>query len=236
MEKTKFQKLMDALAKRTELCELHLGDIHTTEDLGKLAIATAADLKNFCVAEEVTMTKIAMVDLYHIIGMGELTPPQMMKFTYAMQEYLHYRPVIKAIAKYLNSIFELPKIPVATQYRLIGLEGITLTAGEGDPVEDAASVDDYNAAKKSIHGSTELPFQLEGSQIKVNMAQFEAFAAIVKSIYKVPISVDNFRQKIASKVEYLGINWNAYDGCEARGHIASSYRVEQFVKYYNSHK
>lgn len=236
MEKTKFQKLMDALAKRTELCELHLGDIHTTDDLSKISIATAADLKNFCVAEEVTMTKIAMVDLYHIIGMGELTPPQMMKFTYAMQEYLHYRPVIKVIAKYLNSIFELPKIPVSTQYKLIGLEGITLTAGEGDPVEDTASVDDYNAAKKSVHGLTELPFQLEGSQIKVNMAQFECFAAIVKSIYKVPISVDNFRQAIAGKAEYLGIKWNAYEGCEARGHIMTSYRVEQFVKYYNSHK
>ena len=236
MEKIQFQKIMDALAKRTELCELHLSDIHTTEDLSKISIATAADLKNFCVAEEVTMTKIAMVDLYHIIGMGELTPPQMMKFTYAMQEYLHYRPVIKAIAKYLDSIMALPKIPVSTQYRLIGLEGITLTAGDGEPVEDTASVDDYNVAKKSVHGQASLPFQLDGSLIKVNMAQFDCFAAIVKSIYKVPISADNFRQKIVSKAEYLGINWNAYDGCEARGHIASSYRVEQFAKYYNSHK
>lgn len=236
MEKTKFQKLMDALAERTELCEQHLGDMHTTADLSKISIATAADLKNFCVAEEVVMTKIAMVDLYHIIGMGELTPPQMMKFTYAMQEYLHYRPAIKAIAKYLNSIFELPKIPVATQYRLVGFEGITLTAGEGEPVVDAASVDDYAAAKNSVQGQATLPFRIEENQIIVDMTRFETFAMIVKSIYKVPISVDNFRQKVATKGDYLGINWNAYDGSEARGHIMTPYRVEQFVKYYNTQK
>ena len=74
---------------------------------------------------EEIMTKVAMVDLYHIIGMAELTPPQMMKFTYAIQKYLQYRPTIKAIAKHLDSIFELPKIPVETQYKLMGLDTLT---------------------------------------------------------------------------------------------------------------
>lgn len=112
MEKIEFQKIMDALADRIRLCELHLGDIKTTDDLSKLSIARAIDLRSFCAAEEEVMTKIVMVDLYHIIGMGKLLPPQMMKFTYAIQKYLQYRPTIKAIAKHLDSIFELPKIPV----------------------------------------------------------------------------------------------------------------------------
>lgn len=236
MKTTEFQKLMEELTKRVELCKQYLGDIHTTDDLSKLAISAAADLKTFCVAEEVIMTKIAMVDLYHIIGMGKLTPPQMMKFVYTTQEYLHYRPAIKAIAKYLNSIFNLPKIPVATQFKLVGFEGITLTSGTGEPEVDQASVADYAAAKNSVYGQTALPFHLEGSQIVVDMTRFECFAAIVKSIYKVPISVDNFRQKIASKEDYLGIKWNVWSSCEARGHILSLSRVEQFVKYCNSHK
>lgn len=236
MEKIEFQKIMDALAKRIELCELHLEDIHTTDDLSKLTIACAADLKNFCIAEEEVMTKIAMVDLYHIIGMGELTPPQMMKFTYAIQKYLQYRPTIKAIAKHLDSIFELPKIPVTTQYKLMGLGDLTLTSGVGDPVVDDASVADYDQTKQRTLGQSLLPFRIEGSQIRVDMTQFDFFVTLMTNLFKSPLSVDNFRKKITTNGEYLGVAWTVYNGYEAIGQIKSAESFAKLSGYYNNRK
>jgi hypothetical protein len=236
MEKIEFQSIMDGLAKRIELCELHLGTIHTTDDLSKLAITTAADLKHFCIAEEEIMTKIVMVDLYHIIGMGKLLPPQMMKFTYAIQEYLQYRPTIKAIAKGLDSIFELPKIPVETQYKLMGLGDLTLTSGVGEIVVDAAVVEDYKPAKGRTLGQSLLPFRIEGSQIRVDMTQFDFFVTLMTNLFKSPLSVDNFRKKITTKGEYIGIEWTVYDGYEAIGQIKSAESFAKLSGYYNNRK
>lgn len=227
---------MDGLAKRIELCELHLGDIHTTDDISRLTIAEATNLKSFCVAEEEVMTKIAMVDLYHIIGMGELTPPQMMKFTYAIQKYLQYRPTIKAIAKHLDSIFELPKIPVATQYKLMGFGDITLTSGVGEIVVDAAVVEDYKPSKGRTLEQSLLPFRIEGRQIRVDMTQFDFFVTLMTNLFKSPLSVDNFRKKITTKGEYIGIEWTVYDGYEAIGQIKSAESFTKLSGYYNNRK
>jgi hypothetical protein len=232
MRKEEFQKIMGTLRKRTELCSLHLGEIGTTDDLSQLTIARATDLKHFCEAEKEIMTNICMVDLYHIIGMGELTPPQMMKFTYAMQTYLQYRPTIKAIAKGLDSIFELPKIPVATQYKLLGLGDVTLTSGVGEIVTEEASVEDYKASK---HNEL-LPFVLEGRQIKVDLTQFDFFVTLLANLFKSPLSVDNFRNKMMTNKEYLGIEWINYNGYEAIGRIKSADVFAKISGYYHNRK
>jgi hypothetical protein len=232
MEKEQFQKIMNGLAKRTELCELHLGDVHTTDDLSKLTIACAADLKHFCVAEEEIMTKIVMVDLYHIIGMGHLLPPQMMKFTYAIQEYLQYRPTIKAIAKHLDSIFALPKIPTATQYKLLGLGDITLTSGVGEAVTDDASVTDYQQKAKEP-AEPKLPFRIDGRQIRVDMTQFDFFVTLMTNIFKSPLSIENFKHKIEVHGEYLGIAWTSHNAWEAIGTFKSAESFAQLSEYYN---
>jgi hypothetical protein len=192
-------------------------------------LARAADLKSFCAAEEELMTKIVMVDLYHIIGMGHLLPPQMMKFTYAIQEYLQYRPTIKAINRGLDSIFNLPKIPVETQFKLLGLGDITLTSGVGDPVVDDASVDDYDQTKRN----TLLPFKIEGRQIRVDLTQFDFFVTLMTNLLKSPISADNLRNKMMTNKEYLGIDWTCYDGYEATGYFKSSDIFTRISGYYN---
>ena len=229
MEKIEFQKIMDTLADRLRVCELHLGKIKTTADLGRLPILRAVDIKNFCVAEEEVMTKIAMVDLYHIIGMGKLTPPQMMKFTYAIQEYLQYRPTIKAIAKHLDSISALPKIPAETQYKLMGLGDLTLCAIARDV--DEASVADYDQIK---HNPL-LPFQVEGRRIRVDMKQFDFFVTLMTNLTKSPLSADNFAKALAAHREYLGIEWISCDDKEATGCFKSDDMYKKLSRYYNGH-
>ena len=231
MEKVEFQKIMDALSDRIWGCELQLLDIHTTSDLSKLTLGCAAALKHFCVAEEQIMTKIAMVDLYHIIGMGELTPPQMMKFTYAIREYLQYRPTIKAIAKGLDSIFDLPKIPVETQYKLQGLGNITLTSNFDGPA--TTTLTEKEPKQVSLQQKL-LPFRLCGNQIKVDMPQFDFFVTLMANLFNSPLSAENFRRKITNKGDYLGITWVSYDGYEAVGQIKSAETAAKLLGYYNN--
>lgn len=227
---------MDALEKRIEYCSVHLGDVTTTDNLSRLTIAEATDLKSFCAVEEEIMTKIVMVDLYHIIGMGDLTPPQMMKFTYAMQRYQQYRPTIKAITKWSGDILDLPKIPVATQYKLLGLGDITLTSGVGEITVDSAAVEDYKPARGRTFGQSLLPFRIEGRQIRVDMTQFDFFVTLMTNLFKSPLSLDNFRKKLATKGEYLGIEWTVYDGYEAIGQIKSAESFTKLSGYYNNRK
>ena len=241
MEKEQFQKVMEALDHRLRACALQLQDIYSTDDLSKVSLARAAELKSFCISEEEIMTKIAMVDLYHIIGMGELTPPQMTKFTYTLQKYLKFRPTIKAIAKWTCDVFELPKIPVETQYKLQGLGGITLYSNCENKeacVVDSSCVDDYNSMKtgESKTEDCKLPFKINGNQIRVDMNQFEYFVALVTNISKTPLNVDNFRRKIINLGEYLGIKWLEYNEDEAAGQFVSSDIRDRLTGYYNKHK
>ena len=149
MKKEEFELVISALQERLDNCEKYLGEIQTTEDLKNITIGQALELKDFCVAEVEKMTKIAMVDLYHIIGMGDLSVPQMMKFIFLMKAYLAYRPNIKSISKGFDSITELPKIPVKTKFKLLALCDLTLTVGEDEEAfEDNATVDEYTELKK----------------------------------------------------------------------------------------
>ena len=230
MDKAQFNIIMSALEARKTLCKTYLGGIRTTDDLSLLTLARAADLKSFCISEETIMTNIVMVDLYHVIGMGDLTPPQMMKFTYAIQEYLEYRPTIKALAAHLNSITSLPKIPVKTQYKLQGLGGVLLTKGEGPLVVEESST------STQATGVADLPFSIDGRTIRVDLKQLEFFASIASTITKVAISVDTLRQKMSGLKEYFGINWTEVTASEAVGVLKSNDMYSRFVSYYNKRK
>ncbi len=228
MDKEQFSTMMSALEARKNLCKTHLGEITTTDDLSKITLAKAADLKSFCIAEEAVMTNIVMVDLYHVIGMGNLTPPQMMKFTYAIQDYLEYRPTIKAIVKHLDSIMSLPKIPVKTQYKLQGLGDILLTRGDGPVVDE--SNDNVCISIK------DLPFTLDNRVIRVDLTQFEYFVAIMSTIAKAQLSCDNFKQKLTALKEYAGIQWTEVTGTEAVGTFKSNDIYNRTVSYCNKRK
>lgn len=243
MNKETFDKIIDSLQRRVNLCYLHLAGIYDTEDLGTVSLSQAATLKQFCVEEVEIMTKICMVDLYHIIGMGQLSPTQMMKFTFKMQEYLSYRPTIKVLAQHLNKIGELPNIPIKTKFRLLGLGDLTLTYGEGEEV-DEASVEDYTSLKvvKTIpNPPTDLPFTLSGNIIRVNMYKLDYFVELMEALFNVNLSVDNLRKKINNKGEYLGINWIGIEwetsgATCAVGNISSANSRLKIFNYYNKNK
>lgn len=243
MKKELFEEIIGSLEARRKLCFEHLGAVHTTDDLKELSLAKAAELKRFCVEEVEVMTKICMVDLYHIIGMGNLSPTQMMEFTYKMKDYLSYRPRMKVLAQHLNTIEGLPTLPITTKFKLLGLGDATLTYGEGEEVDDG-SVEDYTSLKvaKTIPDPpADLPFTITGNTIELELDKLDYFVELMEALFNVSLSVDNLRKKINGKGEYLGIQWNGIawvpnGSCFTTGKITSANTRLKLFNYYNKNK
>lgn len=233
MEREQFNKLMTAIEVRVAKCRIYLDKIHTTDDLRRLTIAQAAEIKEFCVEEEVIMTNIAMVDLYHVIGMGDLSPIQMSQFVYSVKEYLSYRSVIKAISKNLDSIIELPKIPVSTKFQCLGLKGILLQCGEGTEIEES-SISDYDNLKvPTVERPEVIPYELEGHIIRIPTPKVDEFVELLAQILKSPISKGNFKDKMRYHGSYAGIQWMDQTRQVTTGNITSNDIYIRLLNYQN---
>ena len=254
MKKEEFDLVIGALQERLDNCEKYLGEIKTTEDLKNITIGQALELRDFCVAEVEKMTKIAMVDLYHIIGMGDLSVPQMMKFVFMMKAYLAYRPNIKSISKGFDSITELPKIPVKTKFKLLALCDLTLTAGEDeDAFEDNATVDDYTVlkqmnAKKDEEVSEKADeevsektdkeqitvqsdcFSIVDQTVMVDMGRLGEFHKVLSSLATTTCDFTKLIRRMLDHKSYFGIEWFGSENNIAAGKILPSSPLYKLIK------
>lgn len=246
MKKEEFDLVVSSLQERVDNCEKYLGKIKTTEDLKNITIGQALELRDFCVAEVEKMTKIVMVDLYHVIGMGDLSVPQMMKFIFLMKAYLAYRPNIKSISKGFDSITELPKIPVKTKFKLLALCDLTLTVGEGEEAfEDNATIDDYNELKKAnVKADEEVSektgeeqvvvqggcFSIVGQTITVDLGRLGEFSKILTEGTKVKCDLTKLITKIINNKTYFGIGWTDAEDDKATGKILPSSPLYKLIK------
>ena len=255
MKKEEFDLVIGALQERLDNCEKYLGEIQTTEDLKNITIGQALELKDFCITEVEKMTKIAMVDLYHIIGMGDLSVPQMMKFVFLMKAYLAYRPNIKSISKGFDSMTNLPKIPVKTKFKLLALCDLTLTVGEGEEAfEDNATIDEYTELKKvnvkadkevsektdkeqiTVQGNEEHVdvqsdcFSIVDQTVMVDMGRLGEFYKFLSSISTTPCDFNKLIKKIISYKSYFGIAWFGTENNMAAGKISPSSPLYKLIK------
>ena len=254
MKKEEFDLVISALQERLDNCEKYLGEIQTTEDLKNITIGQVLELRDFCVAEVEKMTKIAMVDLYHIIGMGDLSVPQMMKFVFMMKAYLAYRPNIKSISKGFDSITELPKIPVKTKFKLLALCDLTLTVGEDeDAFEDNATIDDYTELKKvnvkadeevSVKADEEVSekadkeqitvqsdcFSIVDQTVMVDMGRLGEFYKVLSNLATTPCDFTKLIRRILDHKSYFGIEWIGAENNMAAGKILPSSPLYKLIK------
>lgn len=190
MNKETFNKIQAALEGRTAACQFYLRDIETTEDIKKLTIDQAQQLQRFCRQAESEMTRFVQNDLYHLIGMGYLTPPQMMKLTFLTKDWLQYRSTVKTLAMNFDKISQLPSIPVASAYKL-KLCDLTL----------ASNTD----ALKQL--DTGVPYAVSGNMIQVLKEDLPVFITFWSEKAKMQFSENNFLQKIKAGAEYGGVRW-----------------------------
>lgn len=155
MKKELFEIIKTNLENRVKACREHLDHIQTTEDLSNISIKEFIELKSFAKKEQVDMTEIVMVDLYHILGMGELTMPQRNIFLKLINDYTAYRSDIKALSV-MDNIEKLPKLPSRSSFKLHKLGDITLTSKlrgrcvdeDIEPAVEVVEVSDYGEAKR----------------------------------------------------------------------------------------
>ena len=246
MKKEEFDLVISALQERLDNCEKYLGEIQTTEDLKNITIGQALELKDFCVAEVEKMTKIAMVDLYHIIGMGDLSVPQMMKFIFLMKAYLAYRPNIKSISKGFDSMTNLPKIPVKTKFKLLALCDLTLTVGEDEEAfEDNATIDEYTELKKvNVKADEEVSektdkeqvtvqsdcFSIVDQTVMVDMGRLGEFHKVLSSLATTTCDFTKLIKKILDHKSYFGIEWIGAENNIAAGKILPSSPLYKLIK------
>ena len=76
MTAEKFSKIYDALLERKNKCDEILGSLFENPDISDRTIKEIITIKEFCNAELPIMTNIIMCDLYHILGMSDITPIQ----------------------------------------------------------------------------------------------------------------------------------------------------------------
>ena len=246
MKKEEFDLVISALQERLDNCEKYLGEIQTTEDLKNITIGQALELKDFCVAEVEKMTKIAMVDLYHIIGMGDLSVPQMMKFIFLMKAYLAYRPNIKSISKGFDSMTNLPKIPVKTKFKLLALCDLTLTVGEDEEAfEDNATIDEYTELKKvNVKADKEVSektdkeqitvqsdcFSIVDQTVMVDMGRLGEFYKVLSNLATTTCDFAKLIKKILDHKSYFGIEWIGSENNIAAGKILPSSPLYKLIK------
>jgi hypothetical protein len=226
MEKTQFAKLLASIEARYITCGFYLDTIQSTEDLKRLTIKEAAETRAFCLAEEEIMTKFLMVDLYHIIGMANLSPPQMMQFIYAVKEYSSYRSRVKALAK-LESLSDLPNVSTSAKFKLLTMD---FTVGDLNVAEsEIAEVSDYKP-------EVGLPFSLDHRRIQLKVDQLDYFGGLLSNILKTPINLDNLRRSVLNHKEYCGIHWLSSNSEVAIGTFKTDSHYEKLKAWLNNHQ
>ncbi len=153
MDKENFKIIQNNLESRVAKCQEKMDHILTTEDLTNITIKEFLELQSFCREEQIDMTEILMVDLYHVLGMGNLTVSQRNIFLSLIHKYASYRSDMKCICS-MKEISDLPKLPSKSKFKLHKLGNVTLESeprGPGRALEvldeTEVTIGDYKQAK-----------------------------------------------------------------------------------------
>jgi hypothetical protein len=157
VNKDDFEKIESGLTERIELCEKFLGMISEDNPIENISLKQALEARKFCIGEVAVQTQILMVDLYHIIGMGNLSAMQLGKVYKLIRAYSTYRPDIKAISKWDGNLMNLPQIPKRTSFHLTKFDLVLVGGRGGEIEEDVETVDDYNTITKTPTGFVPTP-------------------------------------------------------------------------------
>lgn len=217
MKKETFDILMDNLYNRIASCAVMLPDDDFAIEL--LSLQRARNLKHFVHKELEIMDRIVMVDLYHVIGMGNLSPQQMMKFIYTMQNYLSYRPILKTIeANGFADLENLPKIPAGTKFTLLKLAPITLHTGSKDAAEET---EDFfgDLTEEILTDTAEPPYSLDTKKfLVIRKDHLEDFWGDMGCTG----NLDTLDKKIKGHNSYMGVHWSGYVDGAATGTVTTA--------------
>lgn len=216
LKKEDFDTIVSTLQAHTESCASKLDRIKTKDGIEEISVKELKELLTFCKSEYEIQTKILMVDTYHILGMGNLSASQLGTFTKLLKQYSSYRPDINTICKWNLDVFNLPKIPKKTKFRLLGFK-IELVSGREDVeefYEDEETVETYEEAKTVNKPEPETTITKVGTLdpvtkgIRCPLAEIDSLMNfLIEALPLKSIDKDSFRDKIIKGKSFGGIMW-----------------------------
>lgn len=239
MNKEDFAKITSVLEAKVALLDRLLGPITEEHSLDLISVKQLKEIVEVSEEELLAMTNILMVDTYHIIGMGNLSPTQLSTFTRLLRAYSSYRPDLKAIVKWDGKITNLPKIPKRTKFKLLEFD-LELINGRGGEIEEISeTVDDYN--NKHIVNNPKEPITVglgswddSKNLICVPMAELESFLQFIrtkKHFGMAPIST--LRKALVNGGEYCGVSWTIA-GDNIVGCPSTDFTIKLFKQLYGA--
>ena len=219
MKQEQFEIIENNLKKRISQCEEKMDHILTTDDLTNITIKEFLELQSFCKQEQIDMTEILMVDLYHVLGMGKLTMTQRNIFLSLIHKYATYRSDMKCICS-MKEISDLPKLPSKSRFKLHKLGDVTLESDPRGPGRDVVVLDetnevsDYKDAKKSdkinISNLETYSFKsiiITDDTVTMNITNAKEFIKAMAN----DASVDVLFDRCSKKQNYCDIRWEWAD-------------------------
>lgn len=110
MNNKDFNLVCNKFYERIENCKNHFSILEDINDLEDLSLKKLKELISFSKEEYTDQSHILMIDLYHILGMGNLTVTQTSTLIKLMKEYASYRPILNKLGKSELNLNDLPDI------------------------------------------------------------------------------------------------------------------------------
>ena len=232
MEKEYYNKIINALDEKIKICKESFGSIKTKEDVENLSVVEARRLRDLAKTEVEDMTEIVMVELYHILGMGNLTAIQTTTFIRKMKEYLNYRPTMKNFSSAFNTLEDLPIIPPKRKYHLNHLGDFWLVVGgdESEAVEDVCSIEDYKSSNNVKIKAMNIEFTIDGGKLRIHESYLKTLCEnCVLFGLGGNFNLETLKKKIDNNGTYGGIQWcgMTLEGI-VEGNISSPRVLEKF--------
>lgn len=130
MKKEDFEIISNTLTDRINACKKHLTIFETKTDLEDLSIKQLKELIAFSKEEYAHQSHILTIDLYHLLGMANLTVCQTSKIVKLVKDYTYYRPLLNRLGKTAVDLNQLPDITdwksdcyIATHFNHLTFQG-----------------------------------------------------------------------------------------------------------------
>ena len=239
MNKEDFKIITDVLETKLETLDKILGPITENSPIDHITVGQLKEIKSKSAQELLSMTNILMVDLYHIIGMGNLSAMQLGKLTKLIKTYANYRPDLKAVVKWDGNINTLPKIPKRCKFKLLEFDLELVSGREGEIEEISETVNEYTDKVKTTAEGLGLTneshpgtWNADTKDIHIPKLTINEFIAYIKlhKFFKV-VSEANLKKYITNGGEYCGIVWYAKDD-EVIGHPTNENGIKVFEELY----
>lgn len=216
MKNEEFEIIKTNLETRVSNCSKFLDHILTTEDLFGITIKEFVELQRFCKQEQVDMTEILMVDLYHVLGMGKLTVSQMNIFLSLIKKYASYRSDMKCISS-MKELSDLPNLPSKSKFHLHKLGDLTLWStprGNREAatvLDETAGIGDYHQAlfeDKNLLSNSEVSSykSIVVDQMNISLDVVDA-ELLITSLNK-EASTNTLLKCCQENRSYCGVQWS----------------------------